>query len=691
MRSDKPLLPTYELARRLAEGSSASRIIHIGAGSTDSLKHVGESCEHIWFGASETESLIRNQFPAAKFIPASLEGGLPEVVPTEIFDNSVVLCLDVLHRLTDPGPLIIQLGKIRRKCSWLIITTPDRFRTSGLIRGANTGWSADEFGRYLLRCGFSRRMLIGFADSDDSQGTKNTVIVLAGKEAEFTAPRRRTKTAAIIHVFNEVDILENVARYLCDQDIDVHLIDNWSTDGSYERGQELVRVGICSRISRFPDRPSAVYEWERQLKHTQQYAASLDADWIMHYDADEIRCSPWEKVPLSRAIDFVDGLNYTAIDFTVINFLFTDESAAETSTIEDLRSFEWGRHPAYFQQIKAWKNLSIVDLASSGGHDAQFEGRRIYPLKFLTKHYPLRSYNQANRKLYRDRFPRIWKEQAEKEWHVHYGAFQLVPELKPWRKHELLNFDHITFNTEFLIERISGIGVDREPHNDLNIETQILLEQKLISKARELRRRLAAKACELRRRLAAQETLLRGQLDQRGHQVNELEAQLRQAVDEGARQREQVASLNRYCDEIERQRIDAVQLIDALHASRSWRVTAPIRGASLGLRKVMRNAYLVAALAARGAYRALPLPLRLKIRLKHHMFDRMGPIFARTGAYQRWQNALRQEPAPVPEASRLGIASATHSSAEALPRNPGHEERTSRLRRLPNDEHKSIP
>jgi len=217
MRSDNPLLPTYKLATRLAEGSSASRIVHIGAGSTDSLKHVGESREHIWIGAPETESLVRNQFPAAKSIPASLEGGLSEAVSTEIFSNSVVLCLDVLHRLTDPGPLIVQLGKIRRKCSWLIITTPDRFRTSGLIPRADTGWSADEFGQYLLRRGFSRRMLIGFTDSEDSRRTKNTVIVLGGREAEFTATRRRAKTAAIIHVFNEVDVLENVARYLRDQ------------------------------------------------------------------------------------------------------------------------------------------------------------------------------------------------------------------------------------------------------------------------------------------------------------------------------------------------------------------------------------------------------------------------------------------------------------------------------------------
>jgi hypothetical protein len=59
---------------------------------------------------------------------------------------------------------------------------------------------------------------------------------------------------------------------------------------------------------------------------------------------------------------------------------------------------------------------------------------------------------------------------------VHYDAFQLVPEIKPWCKYELTNFHESTFNSEFLVERISGIGIDRDLLVPLNVQTQALLK-----------------------------------------------------------------------------------------------------------------------------------------------------------------------------------------------------------------------
>ena len=41
-------------------------------------------------------------------------------------------------------------------------------------------------------------------------------------------------------------------------------------------------------------------------------------------------------------------------------------------------------------QIRCWKKAPDVDLASSGGHEARFEGRRVFPLRFILRHYPIR-------------------------------------------------------------------------------------------------------------------------------------------------------------------------------------------------------------------------------------------------------------------------------------------------------------
>src|SRR5262245_48216684 len=261
----------YGLVARLAQWSRTRRIIHIGDGPIDWLARVVGNCEVLWIGATEPKHCITNQFPCVAFIDANLEEGLSHV-PADIFTSALVLCIDVLNKLNDPRALAVELGKIHNTCSWLIVAAPDRCRTvpkSGLIHPKSrpyTSWSAEEFGDYLLQAGFAPGTLMGYGSHGHS--IKNLTVVLAGREAEFSATESHNKIAAIIHVFNEIDILEIVVRYLRSQEIDVHLIDNWSTDGSYEQAQQLAAAGLCTRVSRFPDNPVPHYEWARQLQYT---------------------------------------------------------------------------------------------------------------------------------------------------------------------------------------------------------------------------------------------------------------------------------------------------------------------------------------------------------------------------------------------------------------------------------------
>ena len=110
-------------------------------------------------------------------------------------------------------------------------------------------------------------------------------------------------------------------------------------------------------------------------------------------------------------------------------------------------------------QIKAWKNRRKVCLVDSGGHEAVFEGRRTFPLKFLTKHYPLRSVGQAQKKVFGDRLPRILREQAERGWHMQYDQYANNGSVSGWHHHELLPWAEHLFLTEYLVQRLSGIGL----------------------------------------------------------------------------------------------------------------------------------------------------------------------------------------------------------------------------------------
>lgn len=65
-----------------------------------------------------------------------------------------------------------------------------------------------------------------------------------------------------------------------------------------------------------------------------------------------------------------------------------------------------------FIQRKAWRrpaDAGTVSLVPSGGHDVLFAGRRIYPYKFLLKHYSIRSQRHGGKKVWRERKSR-WNE-----------------------------------------------------------------------------------------------------------------------------------------------------------------------------------------------------------------------------------------------------------------------------------------
>src|SRR5207248_1505709 len=124
----------------------------------------------------------------------------------------------------------------------------------------------------------------------------------------------------------------------------------------------------------------------------------------------------------------------------VLNFAFTGHEKPASFCQSSFKFFDFARHPSHFLQVKAWKNTGMpLDLAATAGHIADFPGCRVYPIKFLTRHYPLRSQRHAERKIFNDRLPRIEREVRERGWHNHYDTYRTLSRIEPWRRHELLN------------------------------------------------------------------------------------------------------------------------------------------------------------------------------------------------------------------------------------------------------------
>jgi len=125
---------------------------------------------------------------------------------------------------------------------------------------------------------------------------------------------------------------------------------------------------------------------------------------------------------LRDAILKVDREGFNSIDHTVATFYPLDNDFAAGADFEAyFKYFELSDRPGQFVEINACKNLGRrVSLTESGGHEMRFDGRRVYPFRFLLKHYPVRSQAHGEKKIFRERKPRWHPHEKASGWHSHY-------------------------------------------------------------------------------------------------------------------------------------------------------------------------------------------------------------------------------------------------------------------------------
>jgi hypothetical protein len=284
--------------------------------------------------------------------------------------------------------------------------------------------------------------------------------VRATAAAQFLAPFIKEfdpppcfRVVAIMAGFNEGDVLHSSITDLLNQDVDVHFIDNWSTDNSFSLVKRLQRV-YPDRITleKFPETDTKLYNWGSILERKEELSMRLQADWIIHIDPDELRESPWgREVSLRRALYVADELDYNVANFgNVLVFHPLRSSTFNFTRKHSLRSsflhYSTNRFSGDSKQSKAWKTFysscerkqlhaqpPIPDLASSGGHifqykksdDAYFPGHKLFPYTFFLRHYPIRSQRHGMRKVFSERMSR-WNESERNklDWHKQYDALQ---------------------------------------------------------------------------------------------------------------------------------------------------------------------------------------------------------------------------------------------------------------------------
>lgn len=226
------------------------------------------------------------------------------------------------------------------------------------------------------------------------------------------------KIQAYMPVLNEADILTHTIWHLHRQGCTVHVIDGWSTDGSWEIAQR--HADSCER---FPvEGPSPVQCCTDILRHIEDLAAESDAAWILYTDADEWRRSNRSHETLRDAVARVDADRWNAIDFRVFQFYCVDDLWRPWDYPETFFQFyDAADCISRIPNRKLWKNVGRVQL-TGGGHEVQFPGMRVCPEKFVMKHYPFRTPAQARAKIETRRARRCAEEHAA-GWGVHYDQY----------------------------------------------------------------------------------------------------------------------------------------------------------------------------------------------------------------------------------------------------------------------------
>jgi glycosyltransferase involved in cell wall biosynthesis len=228
------------------------------------------------------------------------------------------------------------------------------------------------------------------------------------------------RVVALIAAYNEARFIAGCLDNLARQGVAFYLIDNGSTDDTVALAERYAGRGLIG-IETMPR--AGVYSWRPILERKEELAATLDADWFINLDPDEIRLPPRAGQTLAEAFAAVEDQGYNAVNFQEFTFIPTREQPDHDHpdylrTMRHYYPFGSGQN-----QIKAWRRPDgPVAFAFSGGHHVRFAGLKVSPENFVMKHYMFLSLEHARRKYIAKTYD---ADELQRGWH------RLRAELRP--------------------------------------------------------------------------------------------------------------------------------------------------------------------------------------------------------------------------------------------------------------------
>ena len=292
-------------------------------------------------------------------------------------DRSLVIVDGILERLVDPLEVLDVMRRIRPRVHGILIRTPDRSRVKDSVAlgppadpSHSITWTLPEFDS-LLRANNLDTLLHGYVGSGPGPGRVMQAAFVPGHLSGLDRRPKRPSTIAYVSCFNELDVIETTIDRLTSQGVDVHVIDNWSNDGSWGTIENSVRHRPARQPGEIPDSPSPHFDLAAILERMDHLASETWHDWILHVDADEQLDLFTPAMDVLGVLGLADQAGYDVVDFTLIEFRpegpsERDEGAESTRALP--ARWQFGDRPGAQHLERAWRSRrSRVGIADSGG------------------------------------------------------------------------------------------------------------------------------------------------------------------------------------------------------------------------------------------------------------------------------------------------------------------------------------